>query len=185
MEWDKRIKEDSIIFTPFAVDYAKEEVSKYINTKCYFCNDIIAYEGLANCNVGILAGFNYTGYHPYIPIGDTEGYKFCLPAVFVEEEKPRKEKYVPFETIHDLAEAHLHIGNIVNFICKDYPEVIHRAVVNEVNYEEVEIAYDKTEEKVIDITLGCTTYSFDTLCNDYKYLDKNEEWTAFGKRVKE
>ena len=184
MKLDPRIKKDFIIFSPFAVDYAKEDVSKYINTKCYFCNDLIAYEGLENCNVGVLAGFNYIGYYPYVSVGDTEGYKFCLPAAFVEEEeKPKEIKYVPFETIHDLAEAHLHLGNIVNFICDEYPEVIHRAVVAEVNYREVEIAYDETEGKVIDITLGSTTYSFDVLCDRYKYLDRNGEWVPFGKKV--
>lgn len=90
MKLDSRIKKDFIIFSPFAVDYAKEDVKKYINTKCYFCDDIIDYEGLENCDVGILTGFNYSDYHPYIPVGDTEGYKFCLPAEFVEEKNQKK-----------------------------------------------------------------------------------------------
>ena len=69
---------------------------------------------------------------------------------------------------------------------KKFPGIIHRAVITEINYEEIEINYDEVQEKqenVIDITLGSTTYSFKTLFDEYKYLNENEEWTPFGKRV--
>lgn len=179
MKLDPRIKKDFIIFSPFAVDYAKEEVRKYINTKCYFCDDIIAYEGLENCDVGILAGFNYTECHPFIPVGDTEGYKFCLPAAFVEEkEKPKEDKYVPFETLNDLRDYKIRIGDPIVFFNKEYPEIRYSTIVTE-------IQFDNDNFTVINITLGSTAYSLESLCDNYIWHCCNNEWVPFGKRVEE
>ena len=110
-------------------------------------------------------------------------YAFFIPENNLLKTKKKKPKYVPFDTTQDLAEVNFHVGNIINFKNKEYPEVIHRAIITEVNYEEIEINYDEVQEKVIDITLGSTTYSFDTLFDNYMYLNENEEWTPFGKKV--
>ena len=167
MELDPRIKKDFIIFSPFAVNYAKNEVKKYINTKCYFCNDIIAYEGLENCDVGILAGFNYSDYHPYIPIGNTEGYKFCLPATFVEEEeKPKERKYRPCT----LDEFGLNIGDLIKFRRKDN----HSFEIGTMY-----LGYRKNNG--VKVQLGNVYYSLKELFEDYEWFDKGSNtWEPFG-----
>lgn len=182
MKLDPRIKDIALILSPNEI----EEAEKYKGEMCYFANNFYIFNNLDQCPKAKLEKIHYdTKDYPYEWDADFDQYTYMLPVKFVEKPKPKEIKYVPFETIHDLAEAHLHLGNIVNFICDEYPEVIHRAVVAEVNYREVEIDYDETKEEVINITLGSTTFSFDVLCDRYKYLDKNEEWVPFGKRVEE
>ena len=164
MKLDPRIKK-SCIFNPFTTDHAIEEVRKYIDTKCYFCDDIIAYEGLENCDVGILAGFNYTDPHPYIPVGCVEGYKFCLPAEFVEE-----EKYRPC-TLDDFG---LNIGDLIRFRRKD-----DHAFEICTMY----MGYLKNNG-IVKVLLGECYYSFDVLFNEYEWFDKDSNtWEMFGVEV--
>ena len=87
-------------------------------------------------------------------------------------------KYVPFETLNDLRDYKIHIGNSIVFFNKKYPEIRYSTIVTE-------IQFDNDNFSVIGITLGNTTYSFEALCNDYIWHCCNNEWVPFGKRVEE
>ena len=178
MKLDPKIKDISQILSPIET----EEAEKYIGEMCYFADGFYTFSDLDKCPKAKLEKIHYDSKDfPYEWNEDFEQYTYILPVKFVE--KPKENKYVPFDTTQDLAEVNFHIGNVINFASKKFPGIIHRAVITEVNYEEIEINYDEVQEKVIDITLGSTTYSFKTLFDEYKYLNENEEWTPFGKKV--
>lgn len=176
MKLDPRIENENLIYTPFSDNEAN------LKGKGYFTNVMGAFSNLSRCAYGTLASYDLDKEFPYYR-KDGINYAFFIPESSLLKTKKKKLKYVPFETTYDLAKVNFHIGNIINFKNKEYPEVIHRAVITEVDYREVEIDYDECEEKLIDITLGSTTYSFDTLFDNYMYLNENEEWTPFGKKV--
>lgn len=171
MKLDPRIEIPSYIFTPFS----DNEMALEGKVKGYFADDIIAFSDLQRCKYGTLAEYDFDLEYPYLR-KDGLRYAFFIPESFLL--KPKEKEYVPFETTHDLAKVNFHVSSFVNFINKEYPEVIHRALITEVNYKEV-------EEELIDITLGSTTYSFDTLCDKYMYLNTNMKWVPFGKRIEE
>lgn len=176
MKLDPRIENENLIYTPFSDNEAN------LKGEGYFANVMGAFTNLRRCEHGTLDKYDLDKEFPYHR-KDGINYAFFIPESSLLGFKKKKLKYVPFDTTQDLAEVNFHVGNIINFKNKEYPEVIHRAIITEVNYEEVEIAYDECEGKLIDITLGSTTYSFKTLFDEYKYLNENEEWTPFGKKV--
>lgn len=100
-------------------------------------------------------------------------YEYFIPESSLLEAKQKESKYVPFETTHDLAKGNFHTGDTIDFMNKKFPEIIHRAIITEVNCDEI-------EERLIDITLGSTTYSFNTLCDEYMYLNAHLKWVPFG-----
>jgi hypothetical protein len=87
-------------------------------------------------------------------------------------------KYVPFETLNDLRDYKIHIGDPIIFFNKKYPEIRYSTIVTE-------IQFDNDNFTVINITLGSTAYSLETLCDDYIWHCCNNEWVPFGKRVEE
>ena len=181
MELDPRIKKDFIIFSPFAVNYAKNEVKKYINTKCYFCNDIIAYEGLENCDVGILAGFNYSDYHPYIPIGNTEGYKFCLPATFVEEEEKPKEKKLRPYTLMEFCDK-FPVGLPIKYRRKGNEGWERYLILNGYRHEHEQ----RNDRTITYIYIGNNPFTLDELFNEYEWQEHyTEDFKPFGVEIEE
>ena len=175
MKLDKRVKENALIGHCFNA----EEMTKYIGQECYFADNIATFGILSNSIKRVLVNVDNDREYPYETKSNDDGgslyYSFCLPTEFVEE-KPKETKYIPFKTTHDLADAHLHLGYIINFVNTKFLDVVHRAMISEVTYD------DNTEE-LIDITLGNTTYSFESLVNDYQFLDNNDTWVPFGKKV--
>lgn len=176
MKLDPRIENENLIYTPFSDNTVN------LKGKGYFANVIGFFTDLRRCTYGTLAEYNLDKEYPYLR-EDGINYAFFIPESSLLKTKQKKSKYVPFETTYDLAKVNFHLGNIINFSSKKFPGIIHRAVITEVNYEEVEISYDEVKEKLIDITLGSTTYSFKALFDGYLYLDENEIWTPFGKKV--
>ncbi|MBQ4031960.1 MAG: hypothetical protein II625_09420 [Bacilli bacterium] len=176
MKLDSRIENENLIYTPFS----NNEIN--LKGEGYFANVIGAFTDLNRCEHGTLDKYDLDKEYPY---HRKEGinYAFFIPESNLLGFKKKKPKYVPFDTTHDLAEVNFHIGNVINFMNKKYPGIIHRAIITEVNYEEITVNYDEVQENLIDITLGSTTYNFKTLFDEYKYLNENEEWTPFGKRV--
>ena len=175
MKLDPRIENENLIYTPFNNNETN------LKGEGYFANVMGAFTDLSRCEHGTLDKYDLDKEYPYHR-KDGINYAFFIPESSLLGFKKKKPKYVPFDTTQDLAEVNFHIGNVINFMNKKYPGIIHRAIITEVNYEEIGINYE-VQEKLIDITLGSTTYSFKTLFDEYKYLDKNEEWTPFGKRV--
>ena len=173
MNLDKRIKDISQVLSPIET----EEAEEYIGEMCYFADGFYTFSDLDKCPKGKLEKIHYDSKDfPYEWNEDFEQYTYILPVKFIE--KPKEDKYVPFETTHDLAKVNFHTGDIIDFMNKKFPEIIHRAIITEVNYDEV-------KERLIDITLGSTTYSFNTLCDEYMYLNAHLKWVPFGKRVEE
>ena len=175
MKLDPRIENENLIYTPFNNNETN------LKGEGYFANVMGAFTDLSRCEHGTLDKYDLDKEYPYHR-KDGINYAFFIPESSLLGFKKKKPKYVPFDTTQDLAEVNFHIGNVINFMNKKYPGIIHRAIITEVNYEEIGINYE-VQEKLIDITLGSTTYSFKTLFDEYKYLDKNEKWTPFGKRV--
>ena len=175
MKLDPRIENENLIYTPFNNNETN------LKGEGYFANVMGAFTDLSRCEHGTLDKYDLDKEYPYHR-KDGINYAFFIPESSLLGFKKKKPKYVPFDTTQDLAEVNFHMGNVINFINKKFPGIIHRAIITEVNYEEIGINYE-VQEKLIDITLGSTTYSFKTLFDEYKYLDKNEEWTPFGKRV--
>lgn len=93
-------------------------------------------------------------------------------------DKPKKDKYVPFETLNDLRDYKIRIGDPIVLFNKKYPEIRYSTIVTE-------IQFDNDNFTVIGITLGSTSYSLETLCNDYIWHCCNNEWIPFGKKVEE
>lgn len=176
MKLDPRIENENLIYTPFSNNEAN------LKGEGYFANVMGAFTDLSRCAHGTLARYDLDKEFPYYRKGGIN-YAFFIPENNLLKTKKKKPKYVPFDTTQDLAEVNFHVGNIINFINKKFPGIIHRAVITEINYEEITVNYDDVQENLIDITLGSTTYSFKTLFDEYKYLNENEEWTPFGKRV--
>ena len=177
MKLDPRIENENLIYTPFSNNEAN------LKGEGYFANVIGSFTDLRRCEHGTLDKYDLDKEYPYHR-KDGINYAFFIPESSLLGFKKKKPKYVPFDTTQDLAEVNFHIGNVINFMNKKFPGIIHRAIITEVNYEEIGINYE-VEEKLIDITLGSTTYSFKTLFDEYKYLNENEEWVPFGKRVEE
>lgn len=176
MKLDPRIENENLIYTPFNNNETN------LKGEGYFANVIGAFTDLSRCEHGTLDKYDLDKEYPYHR-KDGINYAFFIPESNLLGFKKKKPKYVPFDTTQDLAEVNFHMGNVINFINKKFPGIIHRAIITEINYEEITVNYDEVQENLIDITLGSTTYSFKTLFDEYKYLDKNEEWTPFGKRV--
>ena len=180
MKLDPRIIDISKILLRNETDEAK----KYIGTKCYFGHDLVDFIDVDNeCFLGTLINVDISDdiepYEGKIKRPDMEPYfSYLLPAKFVEEEKPKKDKYVPFETLNDLRDYKIRIGDPIVFFNKKYPEIRYSTIVTE-------IQFDNDNFNVIGITLGSTSYSLETLCNDYIWHCCNNEWIPFGKRVEE
>ena len=170
MKLDSRIKKLSDILTCVDVEEAKQ----FINQMGYYADNINLFDNLDERLYGALDGIT-TDDQPFRAHGGVSYWKYFIPECRL---KPKETKYVPFKTTHDLAEAHLHLGCVINFVNTKFLDVVHRAVINEVTYD------DNTKE-LIDITLGNTTYSFESLFNDYQFLDSNGKWVPFDKKVEE
>ena len=170
MKLDERINKLSDILTCTDIEEAKQ----FIGQKGYFADVIDLFENLKERQYGTLA----CAEDHDLPFRVRDGN--CFWRYFIPESrlKPEEKKYVQFQTTHDLGDANLHLGNIINFVNTKFLDVVHRAVINEVTYD------DNTKE-LIDITLGNTTYSFESLFNDYQFLDSNGKWIPFGKKVEE
>ena len=176
MKLDPRIENENLIYTPFSDNEAN------LKGEGYFANVMGSFTDLRRCEHGTLDKYDLDKEYPYHR-KDGINYAFFIPESSLLGFKKKKPKYVPFDTTQDLAEVNFHIGNTIHFINKKFPGIIHRAVITEINYEEITVNYDDVQENLIDITLGSTTYSFKTLFDEYKYLNENEEWTPFGKKV--
>lgn len=175
MKLDPRIVSISHILSPIET----EEAEKYIGEMCYFADGFYTFSNLDKCPKAKLEKIHYDSKDfPYEWNEDFEQYTYLLPAEFVEEEKPKKDKYVPFETLNDLRDYKIRIGDPIVFFNKKYPEIRYSTIVTE-------IQFDNDNFTVIGITLGSTSYSLETLCNDYIWHCCNNEWVPFGKRVKE
>lgn len=179
MKLDPRIKDISKILLRNEMDKAK----KYVRTKCYFGNDLVDFIDIDNeCFLGTLTNVDeLDDIEPYegkIERVDVEPYfSYLLPAEFVEEEKPKENKYVPFETLNDLRDYKIRIGDPIQLKHKEYPDIQHSTIVTNISFE-------CNSEEIILITLGADTYSLDTLCNNY-LIKLDNKWVPFGKRVKE
>lgn len=178
MKLDPRIIDISKILLRNEMDKAK----KYIGTKCYFGHDLVDFININNeCFLGTLINVDeLDDIEPYeleVKRKDIESnFSYLLPAEFVEEEKPKENKYVPFETLNDLRDYKIHIGDPIIFFNKKYPEIRYSTIVTE-------IQFDNDNFTVINITLGSTAYSLDTLCENYIWHCCNNEWVPFGKKV--
>ena len=179
MKLDSRIKDISKILLRNETDEAK----KYIGTKCYFGHDLVDFIDIDNeCFLGTLINVDISDdiepYEGKIKRSDMEPYfSYLLPAKFVEEEKPKENKYVPFETLNDLRDYKIHIGDVIQLRPLDAPDIQHSTIVTNIYFE-------CNSEEIILITLGADTYSLDTLCNNY-LIKLDNEWVPFGKRVEE
>ena len=174
MKLDPRIENENLIYTPFS------DNEDNLKGKGYFANVMGAFSNLSRCAYGTLASYDLDKEFPYYR-KDGINYAFFIPESNLLKTKKKKPKYVPFDTTHDLDKINFHVGNTIHFMNKKFPEIIHRAIITEINYEEITVNYDDVQEKLIDITLGSTTYSFKTLFDEYLYLDENEIWTPFKK----
>lgn len=171
MKLDERINKLSDILTCTDIEEAKQ----FIGQAGYFADVIDLFDNLKERQYGTLTCAD-EGDLPFQVYGGKSYYwRYFIPESRL---KPKEKKYVPYNTTHDLAEAHLHLGYIINFVNTKFPDVVHRAVINEVTYD------DNTKE-LIDITLGSTTYSFESLFNDYQLLGHEGKWIPFGKKVEE
>jgi hypothetical protein len=173
MKLDERINKLSDILT--CVDI--EEAKQFIGQKGYFSDCIRNFDDLSVKTADVLSDvydYDMTPDMTFMAEDDTH-WRYFIPECRL---KPKEKKYVQFQTTHDLGDANLHLGNIINFVNTKFLDVVHRAVINEVTYD------DNTKE-LIDITLGSTTYSFESLFNDYQFLDSNGKWVPFGKKVEE
>lgn len=86
-------------------------------------------------------------------------------------------KYVPFETLNDLRDYKIRIGDPIQFKSKESPDIQHSTIVTNISFE-------CNSEEIILISLGIDTYSLDTLCNNY-LIKLDNKWVPFGKRVEE
>ena len=179
MKLDPRIKDISKILLRNEMDKAK----KYVGTKCYFGNDLVDFIDIDNeCFLGTLTNVDeLDDIEPYegkIERVDVEPYfSYLLPAEFIEKEKPKKEKYVPFETLNDLSDYKIHLGGVIQLRPLDAPDIQHSTIVTNISFE-------CNSGEIILITLGADTYSLDTLCNNY-LIKLDNKWVPFGKKVKE
>lgn len=172
MKLDARINKLSDILTCVNTEEAKQ----FIGQRGYFADNIALFDNLDERRYAILeAIINSDNDLAFRGYGGVSYWRYFIPECRL---KPKETKYIQFETTHDLAEAHLQLGYIINFVNTKFLDVVHRAVISEVTYD------DNTKE-LIDITLGNTTYSFESLFNDYQFLDSNGKWIPFGKKVKE
>lgn len=169
MKLDERINKLSDILTCTDI----EEAEQFIGQKGYFSDCIRNFDDLSVKEVKALTSIS--DQDMAFIIEDNSHWRYFIPESRL---KPKEKKYVPYNTTHDLAEAHLHLGYIINFVNTKFFDVVHRAVINEVTYD------DNTKE-LIDITLGSTTYSFESLFNDYQLLGHEGKWIPFGKKVEE
>lgn len=176
MKLDPRIENENLIYTPFSNNETN------LKGEGYFANVMGSFTDLRRCEHGTLDKYDLDKEYPYHR-KDGINYAFFIPESSLLGFKKKKPKYVPFDTTQDLAKVNFHIGNVINFMNKKFPGIIHRTIITEINYEEITVNYDDVQENLIDITLGSTTYSFKTLFDEYKYLNENEEWTPFGKKV--
>lgn len=175
MKLDPRIVNISHILSPIET----EEAEKYIGEMCYFADGFYTFSNLDKCPKAKLEKIHYDSKDfPYEWNEDFEQYTYILPIKFVEKPKKEKDKYVPFETLNDLKDYKIRIGDPIVFFNKKYPEIRYSTIVTE-------IQFDNDNFNVIGITLGSTSYSLETLCNDYIWHCCNNEWIPFGKRVEE
>lgn len=173
MKLDPRIVSISHILSPIET----EEAAKYIGEMCYFADGFYTFSDLDKCPKAKLEKIHYDSKDfPYEWNEDFEQYTYILPVKFVE--KPKKDKYVPFETLNDLRDYKIRIGDPIVFFNKEYPEIRYSTIVTE-------IQFDNDNFNIIGITLGSTTYSLETLCNNYIWHCCNNKWVPFGKKVKE
>ena len=172
MKLDPKIVSISHILSPIET----EEAEKYIGEMCYFADGFYTFSNLDKCPKAKLEKIHYDSKDfPYEWNEDFEQYTYILPVKFVE--KPKKDKYVPFETLNDLRDYKIRIGDPIQFKQKEVPDVQYSTIVNN-------IAFECNSEEIILITLGADTYSLDTLCNNY-LIKLDNKWVPFGKKVKE
>lgn len=176
MKLDPRIEVISDIITCFEKD--KNKVKNYVGQKGYFTDDMMEYGNLESCIYGELIAFNINEDYPFRCKTDATFYAFFIPECSLLKTKPKKEKYIPFETLNDLKDYKIHIGDPIVFFNKEYPKIRYSTIVTE-------IQFDNDNFTVINITLGSTTYSLETLCNNYIWHCCNNEWVPFGKKVEE
>ena len=87
----------------------------------------------------------------------------------------KNTKYVPFETLNDLRDYKIRIGDPIQFKYKNASDIQYSTIVTNITFED-------NSEEAIDITLGADTYSFATLCDNY-LIKLDNKWVPFGKRV--
>lgn len=172
LELDKRIPNQNCIFTCFDTECAEQ----YVGKQGYFTNCYTLFANINSLVKGTLTKICDSSVNEkyYTGVGE-KYYSFFLPEDLL---KPEEKKYRPFKTTHDLDSTQLYLGCIIDFVNTKFLDVVHRAIINEITYD------DNTEE-LIDITLGNTTYSFESLFNDYQLLGTEGKWIPFGKKVEE
>lgn len=172
MKLDPRIVSISHILSPIET----EEAEEYIGEMCYFADGFYTFSDLDKCPKGKLDKIHYDSKDfPYEWTEDFEQYTYILPVKFVK--KPKEDKYVPFETLNDLRDYKIHIGDVIQIRPFDAQDIQYSTIVTSITFEH-------NTEELIEIVLGSTTYSFASLYDHYLFLLDNE-WVPFGKRVKE
>ena len=105
MKLDPRIVTISHILSPIET----EEAEKYIGEMCYFADGFYTFSNLDKCPKAKLNKIHYDSKDfPYEWTEDFEQYTYILPVKFVK--KPKEDKYVPFETVNDFANALVRYG---------------------------------------------------------------------------
>lgn len=170
MNLDKRIEKLSDILTCTDIEEAKQ----FIGQKGYYADNIDLFDNLDERLYGVLEVVTNNDM-PFRSHGGVSYWRYFIPECRL---KPKETKYVQFQTTHDLDGTQLYLGCIIDFVNTKFLDVVHRAIINEITYD------DNTKE-LIDITLGSTTYSFESLFNDYQLLGHEGKWIPFGKKIEE
>lgn len=172
MSLDARINKLSDILTCVNTEEAKQ----FIGQRGYFADNIALFDNLDERRYAILeAIINSDNDSSFRSHGGVSYWRYFIPECRL---KPKETKYVQFQTTYDLDGTQLYLGCIIDFVNTKFLDVVHRAIINEITYD------DNTKE-LIDITLGSTTYSFESLFNDYQLLGHEGKWIPFGKKVEE
>lgn len=172
MKLDSSIETLSDILTCFDI----EEASQFLGQKGYFADVYSSFQDLSNRIYGTLTEIRDSDC-PF-KMDNNEHWCFFIPESRLLKTKQKKSKYVPFETLNDLRDYKIHIGDTIVFFNKEYPEIRYSTIVTE-------IQFDNDNFTVINITLGTTAYSLETLCDNYIWHCCNNEWVPFGKKVEE
>lgn len=171
MKLDSSIETLLDILTCFDI----EEASQFMGQKGYFADVYSSFRNLSNRAYGTLTEIKDSDC-PF-KMDNNEYWCFFIPESRLLKTKQKKSKYVPFETLNDLRDYKIRIGDVIQIRPFDAQDVQYSTIVTN-------IAFEHNTEELIDIALGAYTYSFTTLCNHYLFLLDNA-WVPFGKRVEE
>lgn len=176
MKLDKRVKENALIGHCFNA----EELKQYIGKECYFTDNLEDFSDLINPFEGVLKAVSPDAMVCYVAEAKVNGspvefpYCFCLPAVFVVEEKPEEKKLRPF-TLAEFQKIFT-IGRPIMFRKKG--EVESNRYLMLIGYWNTQQSNGQT---FTHIHIGYSTYTLRELFEEYEWQEHyTEDFKPFG-----